>query len=212
MKEADWFRFKVEEMNKVAVEGPEGQNKEAADKWADLKALCERDGGEQLVAGAEAALQELVQKAVAGQGERDAQEQFLMFGRWETEQTAEVEEQARRFALELSKASIVRRVEELERQEELLTYFERRQQISNAYHNQGFGDEDPALIPVQPDETTFRNKFDRHFKPYQKYANRPPPDVAAERNRQDVLDSLRKIYLDNRQAQTNYDPKMSAKK
>ncbi len=188
------------------------KDSEITQKWADMKALCEKSSEDQLLKDdIVQPLQELVQSLVASQAERDAESQKFKMAQWEKNQAIEVEEQTRRFAVELKKSSIERRLSELERQEELLTYFDRKQQISNAYHNRGFGDEDPELIPVQPEEATFANKFERHFKPHQKYANRAPPDLKIERDKQDVIDSLRKIYFDNKQAQTNYEPKLASK-
>ncbi len=210
------FAFLVEEVNKE-VEQMNDSDRERYEnslaKWADLKQLCENDNGEQLVE--KDVLKELeafLKSTAEAQEAKDIEEQGSLFSKWEGDQKIELQEQIKKFNVELKKSSILKRLGELEQQEEVLTYFDHRSEIVNLYHDQGFAKEDPSLIPIEPEETQFKIKFERHFKPYQKYAKRPEHTLRMSNNQKDTLESLKKIYFDNSQAQTMHDIKWTSKK
>ena len=71
----------------------------------------------------------------------------------------------------------------------------------NAYTEKGFSDENPADIPIEPEESLFKQKFEKHFKPWPKYANRPASSLTISDERNDLLESLKKIYIKNSKAQ-----------
>lgn len=213
------YSFLVKEIDKTSEilsqnEGDSKRFEKSLEKWADLQKLCENDNGIQLIdQDILLDLQKFLEKTVRDETHKDIEEQNELFEEWEVMQKVELKNQIKNFNIELKKSSILKRLNDLERQEEMLTYFDKKQEIVNAYHNQGFAHEDPAFIPIEPEESQFNQKFERHFKPYQKYANRPAHTLQLSNNRKDAIQSLRKIYFDNRQAQTqNTNEKLNAKR
>lgn len=210
------FAFLVEEFSKECEQLSDAEREkydQSLAKWSDLKLLCENDGGEQLVK--KDILKEIegfLKTTMEAQEAKDVKDQEALFTKWQDDQKAELQEQIKNFNIELKKSSILQRLDELEKQEEVLTYFDHKSEIVNLYHNQGFAQEDPSLIPIEPEETQFKIKFERHFKPYQKYAKRPEHTLRMSNNQRDALESLRKIYFDNSQAQTMQDLKWTSKK
>ncbi len=143
--------------------------------------------------------------------EKDVASQVELFSRWQNEQQADLDEQIRNFAIELKKESILDRLARLEKQEEILTFFDKQQQIKDAYHGKGFPDENPADIPIEPEQTTYKIKSERHFKPWPKYMNRPVEPMRKKLDEEYKLDSLRKIYFNNSKAQTTQQTKLESK-
>lgn len=121
--------------------------------------------------------------------------------KWSKEQENELNQQIKNFTIELKKESIMQRLADLERQEETLTFFDKQQQIIDSYYGKGFLEEDPSEIPIEPDESVFKAKYERHFKPWPKYMNRPESSLRVSENKQAELESLTKIYLNNQDAQ-----------
>lgn len=159
-----------------------------------------------------AEVENFLKQVVQENTDKDANEQKDLIAKWEKDQETDLKEHIQKFNIELKKSNILNRLNELEKQEEILTFFDKKQEIVNTYFSQGFLNEDPSFIPIEPEESQFKSKFERHFKPYQKYANRPEHTLRVSNNRKDVQESLNKIYFNNRQAQTNYDSKISSKK
>lgn len=133
----------------------------------------------------------------------DIEAQTSMFTRWTKEQETELATQVKNVLIDLKKKSIMERLDQLERQEEILTYFDRRDEIERAYDGKGFPDENPADIPIEPDESKFALKAERHFKPWPKYMNRPKADPVEVRKREENMESLKRIYFHNSKAQTD---------
>lgn len=131
----------------------------------------------------------------AEQTKSDIASQTSLFSRWTSEQESELKAQIKNVEIDLKKKSILERLDELERQEERLTFFDRQEEIVRSYDRKGFPEENPADIPVEPDESAFALRAERHFKPWPKYKNRPKPDLYKERDRAASLESLRTIYL-----------------
>ena len=152
-------------------------------------------------------LKKIVEENIA----KDIGEQKNLLAKWEKDQENDLKEHIRKFNIELKKSNILNRLNELEKQEEILTFFDKKQEIVNTYFTKGFLNEDPSFIPIEPEESQYKSKFERHFKPYQKYANRPEHTIRVSNNRKDVQESLNRIYFNNRQAQTNYESKISKK-
>ena len=138
--------------------------------------------------------------------------QKSLFSKWIDEQNKDLDEQIRKFAIEQKKADILNRLNQLERQEEILTYFDRKQEIENSYISKGFPLEFPSLIPIEKEEEEFKKKFEKHFKPYPKYMNRDPLTQRVSDSKKYQLESLRKIYLNNKKAQTTIETKLVTKK
>ena len=164
-----------------------------ANSWLRAS-LCSKDNGIQLVnRDVVAECEVLLNKSVSSRTQSDIEQQHKLFEKWQLDQDNDLKKQIKNFKVELRKKEIAFRLAGLERQEEILTYFDKEQQVKNVFNNRGgFGTEYPSEIPVEPEESNFQVKFERHFKPFQKHANRPPPDNRAEANRRDVLDSLKK--------------------
>lgn len=127
--------------------------------------------------------------------QKDIETQTSMFARWTKEQETELAAQIKNVLIEIKKKNILEQLDELEKQEERLTYFDRRDEIERAYDGKGFPEENPADIPIEPDESKFAQRAERHFKPWPKYMNRPKPDPAVVRSKEENLESLRRIYL-----------------
>lgn len=148
-------------------------------------------------------LETYLEKVKTNQIEIDIKSQEDLFDKWQVDQKNELNEQIKNFVIELKKKSIMQQLNELERQEELLTYFEKRDKIFNLHNNKGFPVESPEQIPIEPDETHFKIKAERHFKPWPKYANKPESYYKISEEEQDNLDSLKKIYLTNKKTAEN---------
>jgi hypothetical protein len=140
--------------------------------------------------------------------DKDIADQTALFAKWQQEQKTDLDQQIHNFAVELKKESILDRLRRLEQQEEILTFFDFEQKIKDAYYNKGFPDENPADIPIEPEQTQFKVREERHFKPWPKYMNRPVVDKFTQTTQNYKLDSLRKIYFDNQKALTTPEMKM----
>jgi len=127
---------------------------------------------------------------------KDIKSQTDLYSKWQTEQQSDLNEQIRNVMIEVKKESILKRLNDLELQEELLTFFDKQQEIVNTYDNKGFPNENPSEMPIEPEESQFKLRFERHFKPWPKYANRPAHTLKLSEEEEYKLDSLRKIYLD----------------
>lgn len=125
----------------------------------------------------------------------DIQRQNELFVKWNQEQENELDQQIKNFTIEQKKKSILKRLDDLEKQEEMITFFEKRQEIIDAYYGKGFPTEYPSDIPIEPEESLFKVKYERHFKPWPKYMNRPKSSYGISKSRAIKLESLKKIYL-----------------
>jgi hypothetical protein len=138
----------------------------------------------------------------------DIKGQTNLFKKWTNEQEADLNQQIRNFAINEKKKEILSILDELEKREELLTFFDKRQEIIDHYYGRGFATECPSNIPVEPDETKFKIKAERHFKPWPKYMNRPESSYKTSNRMEYKLESLRKIYLNNSKAITTPEKKL----
>jgi len=142
----------------------------------------------------------------------DIKAQKDLFSKWIDEQNKDLNDQIRKFTIEQKKADILNRLNQLERQEEILTFFDKQQAIANLYYAKGFPIEYPSLIPIEQEEAEFKKRFERHFKPYPKYMNRDPLTLRISDAKQYQLESLKKIYLNNKKAQTTNETKLVTRK
>jgi hypothetical protein len=141
-------------------------------------------------------LEQYLESVKKAQIPADIKSQTNLYSKWQAEQQHELNEQIRNVMIEVKRESILKRLNDLELQEELLTFFDKRQEIVNTYDNKGFPDENPSEIPIEPEESQFKVRFERHFKPWPKYANRPAHTLKLSEEEEYKLDSLRKVYLD----------------
>ena len=188
-------------------------NENFVNKWTDLSALFEKDNGEQILdKNIVNEVESFLNKITQLETERDVAEQQSLFTKWSQQQEKDLKEQIKNFRIDAKKESLLKQLDDLERQEEILTFFDKKEIIQNAYNSGGFSDEHPSEIPIEPDQEQFDAKFERHFKPWQKYANRPAHTLRISEEKQDALESLRKIYFNNRKAQTSNQAKLVTKK
>ena len=138
------------------------------------------------------------------------QEKFFL--QWEIEQEMELKNQIKNFQIDAKKTQLLKRIDELEKQEEIFTFFDKQQKIINTYNEKGFPNENPADLPVEPEQSEFDVKFEKHFKPWPKYANRPEWSLKISEEKKEILESLNKIYLRNAKAQTRPDTKLIARR
>ena len=160
----------------------------------------------------QAEVADLVEKVKNTQIALDVEAQKKLFAKWVTEQQSDLDCQIRNFVIEQKKTDILNRLNQLERQEELLTFFDKKQTIINHYYSKGFPVEYPSMIPLEDEEAEFKKRFERHFKPYPKYMNRDPLSLKISNAKQYQIDSLKKIYLNNKKAQTANDSKHVTRK
>ena len=146
------------------------------------------------------------------QVDADIKAQKNLFIKWADEQQKDLDDQIKKFTIEEKKKEILTRLDQLERQEEILTFFDKQQDIANHYQGKGFPVEDPSKMPIEPDEANFKLRFERHFKPYPKYINRTEASLRVSKEKSDQMESLRKIYMNNRNAQTTADTKHVTRK
>ncbi len=156
------------------------------------------------LATAVADLDAALKAAYSSQLDNDVRDQRALFTKWRDEQQREFEAQVRHFSVELKKHEMLEQLAELERQEAVLTYFDKREQITDLYYGRGFPDEHPSQIPVEPEESEFKQRSERHFKLWPKYANKPASYYTRSREEVYVAESLKKTYLtDNKSASSN---------
>lgn len=127
----------------------------------------------------------------------DINSQTELYKKWQTEYENDYKEQERNLRIEEKKESIRRRLETLEKEEEILTFFDNRQKIINSYYGKGFLPERASQIPIEPEESKFAAKAERHFKPWPKFMNRPETSLRVSKMKQYKLESMKKIYLKN---------------
>ena len=171
-------------------------------KWESFSKVCEADMDKQILGDDNTSLTMIVDqlnsylgKIKANLTEVDIKSQQDLISKWQTEQERELNEQIRNFTIEMKKKNILEQLNDLEKQEEMLTYFDRSQEIADFYYNKGFDIESPSKIPVEPDESIFKAKAERHFKPWPKYANKPRWYGRISHSKQSLNESLKKIYL-----------------
>ena len=95
---------------------------------------------------------------------------------------------------------ILKRLDSLERAEEELTYFDKENEITNTYYLRGFPEESPKDIPIEPEQTEFKEKYEHHFKPWPKHMNRTLESMVPTEEQEYATESLNKIYLSNTNA------------
>ncbi len=185
-----------------ANENESKNNEKFIQKWEAFKKLCETDSNKQILGDDNTNLTTIVEelnsyltKTKASQTDIDIKSQQDLISKWQQEQEKELNEQIRNFTIELKKKNILQQLNDLEKQEEMLTYFDRSQEIADFYYNKGFMVESPSKIPIEPDETIFKAKAERHFKPWPKYANKPKWYGKVSHSKQSLNESLKKIYL-----------------
>ena len=123
----------------------------------------------------------------------EIEEQGKLFQKWMQEQDIEMKQQERNFYIEEKKVEFLARLNELEQKEEVLTYFENKDRIVNAYYNQGFPRELPSHIPLEQDEKDFEEAFEKHFKHW-KHRNKPDRLTRVSSKKKLEIESLNRIY------------------
>ena len=139
----------------------------------------------------------IVNAVHAAQLPQDTKAQCALFAKWQAEQAQELSTEVRNFAVELKKREMFEQLEQLEKQEELLTFFDNQNKIVDLYFGRGFPDEHPSRIPVEPDESEFKKRAERHFKLWPKYANKPESYFKKSPVEIYLNESLKKVYLSN---------------
>jgi hypothetical protein len=109
----------------------------------------------------------------------------------------EIKQQVKNFLIEEKKKKIFERLEKLERQEEILNFFDHRDKIRMYAFNKGFPRENPTNIPIQPEESEFKILAERHFKTW-KNKNKPAHLLKKSNTQALMEESLSKIYLNNK--------------
>ena len=117
-------------------------------------------------------LRNILDKVIKEKLEEDINMQNNLIEKWSNEQEIELKNQIKKFLVDEKKKSILERLNYLERQEEVFTFFENKDKIRMQYFNKGFPKENPTDIPIEPEESQFSNLFDKHFKHYKK-KNKP---------------------------------------
>lgn len=129
----------------------------------------------------------------------DIKQQTSLYSKWANEQEIELKKQLKNFEIELKKNEMFELLKEIERKEEIFSYFRHKNVIESHYFNKGFTDENPCDIPIQepfkPNESIFKMKFERHFKPWPKYMNRPKESPELTKYTKENEESLSKVYL-----------------
>ncbi|RNA30396.1 28S ribosomal mitochondrial-like [Brachionus plicatilis] len=200
------YDFVIDDFKKTIdslIQNEESSQKFSAsiEKWNNLSKVLESES-EKFVSKAniDSIIQKIenyVNQIGESQTKIDIENQNNLFLKWNKEQESELNEQIRSFAMEQKKQSILQRLENLEKQEEMITFFEKRQEIIDAYYGKGFPTEYPSDIPIEPEESIFKAKYERHFKPWPKYMNRPKSSYGISKSRASKLESLKKIYFAN---------------
>ena len=158
-----------------------------------------------------AEIESYLDKVYKTQSSLDIEQQNKLFTKWNQEQEKELNDQIKNFLVDQKKKSVLQRLDDLEKQEEMLTFFDKRQEIIDAYYGKGFTTEYPADIPIEPQESMFKAKYERHFKPWPKYMNRPKSSYEISKTKASKLESLKKIYLSGKEQQNEVEnPKNKA--
>lgn len=121
----------------------------------------------------------------------DIKAQKELFQKWSNEQKEELKKQIKNFLIEEKKKSILQRLESLERQEEILTFFDNKDKIKITYYNKGFPRENPTDIPLPDEQKEFDALFERHFKNWKKKIK---PKITLSNNKRIRDASLNKLY------------------
>lgn len=184
----------------------------------EIKALFEHPASDKNKQVIQSSLEDLVkqveshlEKVKKTQIDLDIKSQSGLYEKWTQEQSKDLNEQLRNFEVEVKKEKILKQLEELEKKEERLMFFEKRGDIIDHYYGKGFPTEDPSNLPVEPEESEFKVRYERHFKPWPKYMNRPVIPEEVKQREEYNLESLRKIYLQNSKAQTTPERKLATK-
>lgn len=141
----------------------------------------------------EKALEKLVLDVQNKNLKKDIDQQGKLFQTWLQEQENEMKQQERNFYIEAKKKEFLTRLDELERKEEILTYFENKDRIVTAYYNQGFPREFPSHIPLEKEEKEFEEAFERHHKRW-RHRQKPEYLTKISNNKKNLNESLTKIY------------------
>ena len=149
-----------------------------------------------------------IEKVAKATNDVDAKSQMALVKKWTTQMESDFREQTRNNLIEAKKKLLLDKLDEYEKREEIMTYFDREQEILNMYYLKGFPEEPLDKIPIEPDQTDFNLKYERNFKPWPKYMNRPPSSLKPSEEEEYAIESLRKIYLNNQRAQTSLDTKL----
>jgi hypothetical protein len=126
--------------------------------------------------------------------EKDTKAQAELYTKWQAEQEKQFKEDKRNEEIKTKRTELLKRLDELEKREERLTFFEKSDDIVNSYYDK-FPYESPANIPIEPDETQLKQMYERHFKPWPKYANRPASSYELSQEKKYEIESLAKTYL-----------------
>ncbi len=141
-----------------------------------------------------AELEKLLGTIESTQIPKDIGDQKSLFEKWSNEQAEELAKQIKSYKILEKREEILQRIDELEREEERLTFFDNLFRIKSAYFNKGFAVESPSKIPIEPAETEFAALYKRHFKhgKHKRDFNKP---VIPSRSKIYQRESLKKIYL-----------------
>lgn len=142
-------------------------------------------------------LEKILLKAIDENSNKDIKEQRELFEKWSNEQDVEIKQQVKNFLIEEKKKKIFERLEKLERQEEILNFFDHRDKIRMYAFNKGFPRENPTNIPIEPEESEYKILAERHFKTW-KNKNKPAHLLKKSNTQALMEDSLSKIYLNNK--------------
>ncbi len=138
-------------------------------------------------------IEKLLKNIIHEKEENDIKDQQELFKKWSNEQETNLKDQIKNFLIEEKKKSILQRLNYLESQEEILTFFDNKDRIKISYFNRGFPKENPSDIPLKTEEGQFAQIFDRHFKPY-KNKNKPARLTTKSNTRLIMEESLNKLY------------------
>lgn len=211
------IQIKVDELNSAfsslsANEEEAKKHEKELEKWKSFSALIQSDNGRQIETKNINIIEELdkyLEETKKKQINLDIESQTKLLEDWSKNHKIDLEEQIHIFTMQFKKEEIMKRLDNLERQEEVLTFFDRRDKIINKYYGKGFPNEIPSRIPIEADEAAYKVRFDRHFKTWPKYKNRPIERMT--KTKEYELASLKQIYLNNQKVQTIPDAKLKTK-
>ena len=143
------------------------------------------------------ALDDITLKIISENSEKDIKEQKELFEKWSQEQEFELKQQVHNFLVDERKKRILERLEKLERQEEILKFFDDRYLIRLYGFNRGFPKENPTNIPIEPEESQYKILFEKHFKTW-RHKNKPARLLTKSYSQKLMEESLSTIYLNHR--------------
>lgn len=125
--------------------------------------------------------------------EKDMKEQKALIKKWSNEQETELQQQVQNFLINEKRKMIIDRLNKLERQEEILTFFDNRDKIRMFSFNKGFPRENPTDIPIEPMESEYSKLAEKHFKTWRR-KNKPARLLVKTKTAKLMEESLAQIY------------------